>query len=104
VYSAKRFYPLHRTHHRAHCIKVGAFWDLRPINQKWIFFYTCTIFASSSGSENEAANLFVASIMIIVLIDRDWRDDSNGGHIVFWSNLDLYLNVQIVLRMQMQCW
>eukprot|EP00985_Skeletonema_marinoi_P007332 scaffold3216_cov180-Skeletonema_marinoi.AAC.1 len=25
VSSAKRFYPLHRTHHRAHCIKVGAF-------------------------------------------------------------------------------
>ena len=28
-------------------------------------------FASSTGRENEAANLFVALIMIMVLIDRD---------------------------------
>ena len=33
----------------------------------------------------EAANLFVASIM--VLIDGASRDDSNGCHIVFLSNL-----------------
>ena len=33
----------------------------------------------------EAPFLFVA--LKVVLIDSVWRDDSNGCHIVFWSNL-----------------
>ena len=40
------------------------------------------IFCEAAG---RAVFLFVA--LIVVLIDREWRDDSNGCHIVFWSNL-----------------
>eukprot|EP00984_Skeletonema_dohrnii_P003641 scaffold1232_cov58-Skeletonema_dohrnii-CCMP3373.AAC.1 len=43
-------------------------------------------FASSTGRENEAANLLIVNM---VLIDRDSRELSNGCHVVFWSNLDL---------------
>ena len=42
------------------------------------------IFASSTGRENEAAILLVVNM---VLIESAWKELSNGGHIVFRSNL-----------------
>ena len=52
------------------------------------------IFCEFDRRENEAANLFVASI--IPLIDRASTELSNGGHIVFWSNLDLGCEIRAV--------
>ena len=33
--------------------------------------------------------MFSFCCVMLVLIDRASRDDSNGCHVVFWSNLDL---------------
>ena len=32
--------------------------------------------------------MFINCCVKMVLIDRDWKELSNGGHIVFWSNLE----------------
>ena len=67
-------------------IARSVFLDLIAINPSCCRFIKVAKFCEFDRRENEAANLFVASIM--VLIDRAWRELSNGCHIVFWSNLD----------------
>ena len=49
-------------------IKVVAFWDLRQSTHHDAVIEVDAFFA-----------LFVILIVMMVLIDRDWKDDSNGG-------------------------
>ena len=74
----------------SHCIALfTVFLDLRWNVPTVIFvaaFYF-TVFREFDRRENEAA--FIVLIKTMVLIDAACKELSNGGHIIFWSNLDL---------------
>ena len=68
-------------------LRFSVFLDLRCTN---CHFCCCIISLSFASSTAGRTKLRIIDLIVIIpLIDRASNDDSNGCHIVIWSNLDL---------------
>ena len=51
---------------------------------------SCSVFGEGDRRSPSCVHSILEEVVAIIpLIDRASNDDSNGGHIVIWSNLDL---------------
>ena len=88
VSSAKRWMRQELSSWILVALQEVCFWILSSADLKWISCcFKLSNFASSTAGRTKLWISLVASIMIMVLIDRDWKELSNGCQIVFWSNL-----------------
>ena len=71
-------------------LRFTVFLDLRCTN---CHFCRCSLFHCISRGHLPELRIVIL-IAIIPLIDAASNDDSNGGHIVFWSNLDLCCEIR----------
>ena len=49
----------------------------------------CILRRATQEPELCTLSILIGVVAIMVLMDRASNDDSNGGHIVIWSNFDL---------------